>query len=51
MTDWNQLADNILKGAMLTREQALDILKTSDDDALSLLRVHQKNIIQCVGSV
>jgi biotin synthase len=37
MKDWNKLADDILAGVALTREQALAILQTPDDEMLTLI--------------
>jgi biotin synthase len=37
MTDWNNLADNILKDAVLTRDQARELLQVPEDDMLSLI--------------
>lgn len=37
LTDWNALADRVLSGHQLTREEGAAILSSSDDDILDLL--------------
>lgn len=37
MTEWIKLADDILAGATLTREQARELLKVPEDDVLTLV--------------
>ncbi len=37
MTNWNQLADDVLKGYELTKEEVLLILNAPDDEILSLM--------------
>src|SRR5262245_51368571 len=36
-TIWRELADNVLAGATITREQALAVLECADDELLDLL--------------
>lgn len=36
-TNWNQLADRILEGHQISREEALDVVRAPDDDLLLIL--------------
>ncbi len=44
--DWTELADSVLNGRMVTREEALSILQSDDDDLMSLISASYR-IRQC----